>query len=48
MIDPNGPSVIPTPDMDNYLPAQPVSGDLNDQLLASDFWTDEMVSGAGR
>ena len=47
MIDPNGPSVIPTPDLANYLPAQPVTGDLNDQLLNSDFWTDEMVSGAG-
>ncbi len=47
MIDPTGPSVIPTPDLANYLPAQPVSGDLNDQLLNSDFWTDEMVTGAG-
>lgn len=40
-------TVIPQPDAANYLPAQPISGDLNDQLLNTDFWTDDMVAQAG-
>ncbi|HWM04478.1 MAG TPA: hypothetical protein VNP92_19240 [Actinophytocola sp.] len=40
-------TVIPQPDAANYLPAQPVAGDLNEQLLGTDFWTDEMVAAAG-
>ncbi len=47
MTHPTMPSVIPTPDMDNYAPAMPISGDLNDQLLGTDFWTDDMVAAAG-
>ena len=47
MIKPTGPSMIPTADLANYAPAMPVSGDLNDQLLGTDFWTEQMVSDAG-
>ncbi len=39
--------MIPTADLANYAPAMPVSGDLNDQLLGADLWTDQMVSDAG-
>jgi hypothetical protein len=46
-MDPLHATVIPQPDAQNYLPAKPVAGDLTDQLLATDFWTDEMVSAAG-
>ena len=46
-MDPMHATVIPQPDAANYLPAQPVSGDLNDQLINTDFWTDEMVAGPG-
>ena len=46
-MDPMHATVIPQPDAANYLPAQPVAGDLNEQLLGTDFWTDEMVSAAG-
>ncbi|TQK70233.1 MULTISPECIES: hypothetical protein [unclassified Nocardioides] len=47
MIDPTAASVVPTTDPSTYLPAQPISGDLNDQLLQTDFWTDDMVAAAG-
>ena len=47
MSDPTAFSVIPTPDAANYAPAMPMSGDLNEQLLGSDFWTDDMVAAAG-
>ena len=46
-MDPMHATVIPQPDAANYLPAQPVAGDLNEQLLDTDFWTDEMVAAAG-
>ncbi len=46
-MDPSHSTMIPQPDAENYLPAQPVAGDLTDQLLNTDFWTDEMVSAAG-
>ena len=46
-MDPMHATVIPQPDAANYLPAQPVAGDLNEQLLGTDFWTDEMVAAAG-
>ena len=46
-MDPLPATVIPQPDAANYLPAQPVAGDLTDQLLATDVWTDEMVAAAG-
>ena len=46
-MDPMHGTVIPQPDAADYLPAQPVSGDLNEQLLTTDFWTDEMVAAAG-
>lgn len=48
MIDPAGSSVVPTTDPATYIAAQPMAaGDLTDQMLATDFWTDEMVAGAG-
>ncbi len=48
LIEPTAASVVPTTDPNTYLPAQPMpAGDLTDQLLATDFWTDEMVAGAG-
>ena len=48
MIDPTAASVVPTTDPGSYLPAQPIPpGDLTEQLLTTDFWTDEMVAGAG-
>ena len=48
MIEPTAASVVPTTDPNTYLPAQPMpAGDLTDELLATDFWTDEMVAGAG-
>lgn len=46
-MDPLHATVIPQPDAANYLPAQPVAGDLTEQLLTTDFWTDEMVAAAG-
>ncbi len=46
-MDPTSTSVIPTPEMDTYAPATSGSGDLNEQLLDSDVWTDEMVAAAG-
>jgi hypothetical protein len=46
-VDPLHATVIPQPDAENYLPAKPVAGDLTDQLLSTDFWTDEMVAAAG-
>ncbi len=47
MIEPTAASVVPTTDPRNYLPAQPITGDLTDQMLATDFWTDELVASAG-
>jgi hypothetical protein len=46
LIEPSAASVVPTTDPGTYLPAQPI-GDLTDELLAADFWTDEMVARAG-
>jgi hypothetical protein len=44
----NQPTMMPTPDASApYAPAMPISGDLNDRLLGTDFWTDEMVAAAG-
>lgn len=40
-------SVVPTTDPSTYIGAQPVTGDLTDQMLATDVWTDEMVAAAG-
>ncbi|HWJ09789.1 MAG TPA: hypothetical protein VNS46_10460, partial [Nocardioides sp.] len=47
MIDPSAASVVPTTDPSTYLPAQPITGDLTDQMLETDFWTDELVAAAG-
>lgn len=47
MIDPSAGSVVPTTDPSTYLPAQPISGDLTDQMLQTDFWTDDLVAAAG-
>jgi hypothetical protein len=38
--------VIPSPAAE-YLPAQAVPGDLTDELLNTDFWTDDLVARAG-
>lgn len=44
----NQPTMMPMPDAGvDYAPAMPLAGDLNDQLLQSDVWTDEMVAAAG-
>jgi hypothetical protein len=46
-VDPNTvSSVIPSPAAD-YLPSHAEPGDLTDELLTTDFWTDDMVTGAG-
>jgi hypothetical protein len=46
-VDPNtGSSVIPSPAAD-YLTAAAVPGDLTDELLHTDLWTDDMVARAG-
>lgn len=47
MIDPSAASVVPTTDPSTYLPAQPITGDLTDQMLQTDFWTDDLVAAAG-
>lgn len=47
MIDPSAASVVPTTDPSTYLPAQPITGDLTDQMLETDFWTDDLVAAAG-
>ena len=47
MIEPSAASVVPTTDPSTYLPAQPITGDLTDQMLQTDFWTDDLVTGAG-
>lgn len=47
MPDPSAASVVPTTDPSTYLPSQPISGDLTDQMLQTDFWTDELVAAAG-
>lgn len=48
MIEPSAASVVPTTDPSTYLPNQPMpGGDLTDQMLATDFWTDELVASAG-
>ncbi|CAN5351763.1 hypothetical protein BH11ACT8_BH11ACT8_31880 [soil metagenome] len=47
LIEPTPPTMVPTPDAANYAPAMPMAGDLNDQLLNSDVWTDEMVAASG-
>jgi len=48
LIEPTAASVVPTTDPSTYLPAQPMpAGDLTDQMLATDFWTDELVASAG-
>jgi hypothetical protein len=40
-------TVFPTPGVQEYLPAQAAPGDLSAELLGTDFWSDEMVTGAG-
>ncbi len=47
MPEPSAASVVPTTDPSTYLPSQPISGDLTDQMLQTDFWTDELVASAG-
>lgn len=47
MFDPSAASVVPTTDPSTYLPAQPITGDLTDQMLQTDFWTDDLVAAAG-
>lgn len=47
MIEPSAASVVPTTDPSTYLPAQAITGDLTDQMLETDFWTDELVAAAG-
>jgi hypothetical protein len=48
LIEPTAASVVPTTDPSTYLPAQPMpAGDLTDEMLATDFWTDELVARAG-
>jgi hypothetical protein len=39
-------SVVPIPGQ-AYAPAMPLSGDLNEVMLNTSIWTDEMVAGAG-
>lgn len=47
MIEPSAASVVPTTDPSTYLPAQVITGDLTDQMLETDFWTDDLVAAAG-
>ena len=47
MVSPLDASLSPTPGRQGYLPAQAGPGDLTDELLNTDFWSDDMVARAG-
>ncbi|MBS4752580.1 hypothetical protein KG112_07130 [Nocardioides sp. zg-ZUI104] len=47
MTEPSAASVVPSTDRAGYLPARPLTGDLTEELLATDIWTDELVARAG-
>ncbi|MEQ6903402.1 hypothetical protein [Nocardioides sp. YIM 152588] len=47
MTEPSASSVVPTTDPSSYVGAAPLPGDLTDDLLRTDIWSDEMVAAAG-